>query len=113
MNQKNFSKEQLEKIQQKAEQHFCNGICKMNFNIKISAKEAIGIATKDAGGFLGTDVNSPILKEHYWHISAFSKSAKPPMYYIVDANDGKIVLKLDNSDDPKQKKKLKEFIDNH
>ena len=32
------------------------------------------------------------------------------MYYIIDANSGAIVLKLDNTDDPEQKKKLREFL---
>jgi hypothetical protein len=81
----------------------------MNFNIKISAKEAIDIATKDAGGFLGTWVNEPKLDKNNWHISASSKSAKPPMYYIIDANNGSVLLKLDNSDDPKQKLLSRKF----
>jgi len=50
----------------------------------ISQESAIKIATNDAGGFLGTWVHAE-LKKGYWHIDASSKSASPPMYYVIDA----------------------------
>ncbi len=75
----------------------------------ILKQKAIDIATKDAGGFLGTWVDA-VLKGNEWHIDASSKSAKPPMYYIIDAITGKILLKIDNKDDPNQKKKLLEYL---
>ena len=74
----------------------------------ISEQKAIEIATLDAV-FLGTWVSAE-LKNGLWNVTAFSKSAHPPMYYIVDAKKGTILLKLDNSDDPQQQKKLKQFL---
>ncbi|MBK7884282.1 MAG: PepSY domain-containing protein [Chitinophagaceae bacterium] len=96
-------------IQKKAKKHFCEVLSKMNYDIKVSSSQAVDSAIKDTGGFLGSWVDAE-LNNHYWHISASSKSAKPPMYYIIDANTGAIVLKLDNSDDPKQKLLLENFI---
>lgn len=96
-------------IQKKAEKHFCEVLSKMNYDIKVSSSQAVDAAITDAGGFLGSWGDAE-LKNHYWHISARSKSAKPPMYYIIDANNGAIVFKSDNSDDQQQKKKLKEFL---
>lgn len=63
-----------------------------NISNKIISKEkAIEIATKDAGGFLGTWVNAEF-KDNLWYINATSKSAKPPVYYIIDKK-GKIISK--------------------
>lgn len=71
----------------------------------ITKQAAIKIADDDAGGFLGTWVNRE-LKANEWHINSMSKSAQPPMHYVIDANTGEIKLKLDNSDDPKQNELL-------
>ncbi len=74
----------------------------------ISEMQAIAIGEKDSG-YLGTWVKTE-LKNNQWHVTSNSKSAHPPMYYIIDAKTGKILLKLDNSDDPVQKEKLKKFL---
>ncbi len=74
----------------------------------ITKEKAIQLAEAD-GKFTGTWINGE-LKNNQWHITARSKSANPPMYYIVNAVNGKVLLKLDNSDDPKQKEKLKVFL---
>src|SRR5262249_34629576 len=78
-------------------------------SIVITEQEAVKIATTDAGGFLGTWVDAQLKKDH-WHIKAFSKSVNPPVYYVVDAQTGNILLKLKNTDDPEQKQALLEFI---
>jgi hypothetical protein len=75
----------------------------------ITEPEAVKIAANAAGGFLGTWVE-PQLKKNHWHIRAFSKSVTPPKYYVVDAQTGEILLKLDNTDDPAQHKALMDFI---
>ena len=78
----------------------------------ISEQKAIKIATDDeANGCLGTWVTAE-RKDEYWHIKASSKSVNPPKYYIIDARNGNIVLRLNNSDDPENKKKLKKFLSN-
>ena len=88
---------------------FCGSIIAQKKDTLISEKTAIAIGEKDSG-FLGTWVKAE-LKKDQWHITSTSKSAHPPMYYIIDAKTGKILLKLDNSDDPEQKKKLKKFLE--
>lgn len=74
----------------------------------ISEKKAVIIATNDAGGFLGTWVTAT-LRENEWHIESTSKSMKAPMYYIINATMGAILLKLDNRHDPEQIKRLLEY----
>ncbi|ULG94711.1 hypothetical protein FH584_20385 (plasmid) [Leptospira interrogans] len=74
----------------------------------ISSKDAIAIVEKDSG-FLGIWVTAE-QKHDQWHVKSRFKSAHPPMYYIIDAKHGKILLKLDNSDDPLQKSKLERFF---
>jgi hypothetical protein len=74
----------------------------------ITKQEAIRIATDDAGGFLGTWVNGE-LKANEWHINSMSKSAQPPMYYVIDGNTGEIKLKLDNRDAPKHNELLEKY----
>lgn len=108
---KDYPEEKGKIIQQKAEQHFCEILSKLNFNIKLSSKEAIDIATKDAGGFLGTWIQTAF-KNGNWHISSFSKSSYSPNYYIIDAQNGKILLKLENynSTDHNQQKQIDEFL---
>jgi hypothetical protein len=63
----------------------------------ISQEQAIAIATQDAGGFLGTWVRAFRCKNQ-WLIKAFSKSARPPAFYVVDGISRKILYKNLNSD---------------
>jgi hypothetical protein len=64
----------------------------------ISHDQAIGIAESDSG-FLGTWVQA-CAGDGMWHVSAFSKSAKPPVLYVIDATSGKILYRNQNSDVP-------------
>ena len=68
----------------------------------ISQEQAITIATQDAGGFLGTWV-AVELKQDGWHVSAHSKSARPPALYIIDSKNGKILYKDLNNDQTKNR----------
>ena len=77
----------------------------------INRSEAIQIAKNDANGFLGTWVDCS-LKNRNWHISAHSKSANPPKYYVISAENGEILLRLDNTDNPNQKEKLDTYLKN-
>ena len=58
---------------------------------QITKEQAIQIATDDHGDSLGTWVNATFENDG-WHVSASSKSAKPPLRYIVDVL-GKIIYK--------------------
>lgn len=68
--------------------------------IKISKEEALKIATDNEGNFLGTWITTN-LKNGNWHISAFSKSAKPPIYYVINGDTGEIIYKNLNTDTQK------------
>lgn len=74
----------------------------------ISKEQAIKIA-EDSARFLGTWIDVR-LKNDQWHISATSKSARPPSYFVVDAYNGNILLGLDNLSDTAQKTKLEKFL---
>ena len=89
----------------------CSCVGKGEKTKMISQESAIKIATNDAGGFLGTWVHAE-LKKGYWHINASSKSANPPIYYVIDAKSGDIKLKLTNRDEPSQAELLSEFLKN-
>lgn len=56
----------------------------------ISEARAIAIATAAEGGFLGTWVKAERVGET-WHVSAISKSAKPPVSYVIDAHTGEVL----------------------
>ena len=76
----------------------------------VTTKEnAIEIATKDAGGFLGTWIDTT-KKDGMWHIYAWSKSAKPPIYYVLAEKTGKILLKIERWDDATQQAELRNFM---
>lgn len=74
----------------------------------ISKQKAISIATMDAGGILATSTEAEL--KNYWRITLHFRSAHPPMCYIIDPRNERILLKLDNADDPEQQKRLKEFL---
>ncbi len=65
-------------------------------NTAISKEQAIKIATDDNQGFLGTYVNAEF-KGSNWYVSARSKSANPPVLFVVDPS-GKIIYKNLNTD---------------
>ena len=62
----------------------------------VSAEQAIKIA-EDDGGFLGTWVTA-CPDGGLWLVHAFSKSAKPPVIYVINSDSGKILYKTHNSD---------------
>jgi hypothetical protein len=64
---------------------------------KITKETAIDIATQAEGGFLGTWVNATLEKDG-WHVSASSKSAKPPVLYIIDSQSGDVIYVNKNTD---------------
>lgn len=74
----------------------------------IPRQKAINIAANDAGDFKGMWVEA-VLK-NYWRITLHFKSTRAPMHYVIDAKDGRILLKIDDTDDPDQQKKLEEFL---
>ncbi|GEM_PF-1191098 len=86
-----------------------NGI--RNHQKTISRDKAIQIAKKDANGFLGTWIDCS-LKNGNWHINAHSKSANPPKYYVINSENGEILLRLNNTDHPNQKEKLSIYLKN-
>ena len=63
----------------------------------MTEKRAIDVATKTGGGFLGTWITATDLGR-VWCISAFSKSAKPPVLYLVHAETEHILFGTENSD---------------
>lgn len=65
---------------------------------KVSKEVAIDIATKDAGGFLGTWVDAT-LDGNDWIVEANSKSAKPGAVYIINGETGEIIKKSLNTDE--------------
>jgi hypothetical protein len=66
---------------------------------QISREQAVAMATRDAGGFLGTWVDAS-LSENRWMIRAFSKSVNPPVLYVIDSIGGKILYKSLDSHAP-------------
>jgi len=83
-----------------------------NYKKTISRNEAIQIAKNDVNrGILGTWIDYS-LKNGNWHISSYSKSANPPKYYVINSENGEILLRLDNTDNPNQKEKLKVYLKN-
>ena len=78
--------------------------------IIIKKEEAIASATRAAGGFFGTWIKARLVNRN-WHITSTSKSLVAPKYYVIDGLSGDVLLKLDNTDDPKQKQKLQKFLD--
>ena len=80
-----------------------------NHQKAISRNEAIQIAKNDANGFLGTWIDCS-LKNGNWHINSHSKSANPPKYYVINPENGKILLRLNNTDHPNQKEKLNVYL---
>ena len=66
----------------------------------ISCAKAVEIAKRDAGGLLGkwVDVQVDWLGWTAWYIYARSKSAKPPIFYLIDAHRGTILYKTVNAD---------------
>jgi hypothetical protein len=65
----------------------------------MTKEQAIAISEKDAGGFLGTWV-SAIKYKNQWLVHAFSKSANPPVLYVIEESSGRILYKSLNSDEP-------------
>ncbi|HJX84932.1 MAG TPA: PepSY domain-containing protein, partial [Candidatus Angelobacter sp.] len=64
----------------------------------ISKEQAVSIAEKDAG-FLGTWVRA-CAGDGMWQVSAFSRSANPPVLYLIDAASGRLLYRNKNSDVP-------------
>ncbi len=73
----------------------------------IPKEKAVSIVDGDVG-VPGSSVEAE-LKDNQWHIPCYYVSSKPPVYYVINAVNGHILLRLDNADDPEQKKKLKRF----
>jgi len=69
---------------------------------------AINIARKEANGILGTWIDSSI-KNKNWHISTYSKSINPSRYYVIDGKSGGMLLRLNNTDNPNQNRKLNDY----
>ncbi len=64
---------------------------------KMSQEKALQMALAASGGFLGTWVRA-VQRGDYWFITAISKSAKPPLTYIISTVTDKIVFEFKNAD---------------
>lgn len=73
----------------------------------ITKEKAISIVEEDIG-LAGSTVETEF-KNKQWHVTMFYLSSKPPAHYVVNAANGKILLRLNNADDPAQKARLKKF----
>ena len=62
----------------------------------MSKEQAFDLVSDKGNKFLGTWI-SVSRKNDQWHISAFSKSANPACYYVVDAQKGVVVYASENS----------------
>lgn len=73
----------------------------------ITKEKAIAIVEEDIG-LAGSTVETEF-KNKQWHVTMFYLSSKPPVHYVVNATNGKILLRINNADDPAQKARLKKF----
>jgi len=74
--------------------------------MKVTKEESFQIAIKNGFQASWTKV---ALRGQYWHVSGYSKSACPPMYFIISSSNGELIYKNQNSDARKTPKQYSEI----